>query len=112
MAKKSKSRWGEKEREACKQLFDLFKSTGGKEGWDPNNTETNYIIGCFSALQSPHKEVLQPYLSEAKGGDKGNRDNQKAVGGYTRAAGEWFVALAKSGVRASTSCPCRDRFAL
>jgi hypothetical protein len=39
------------------------------------------------------------FLSKNLGGDKYNRDNTKAIGGYKRTASEYFVKLAKQGIR-------------
>ena len=90
------SRWNQQVHgKAIEKKFDSGE-------WDPNNTDDAYIIERFKSFVDPAGKVnLRQFLSESNQGKKGNRGNQKALGGYKRTAGEWFVALALSGVRKS-----------
>jgi hypothetical protein len=92
------SRWGVKQNKELEKQFNLFDTTGGKKGWNPGVTNDNYIKEKF--CDSGNRDLIH-FLSKALGGNKNNRDNSKAINGYKRAASEYFVKLAKQGVRIS-----------
>jgi hypothetical protein len=92
------SRWGVKQNKELEKQFNLFDTTGGKEGWNPGVTNDNYIK---TKICESGKGDLIRFLSKSLGGDRNNRDNSKAINGYKRAASEYFVKLAKQGVRLS-----------
>ena len=87
-------RWGNEQRAECNKQFDLFARSGGKQGWNPNKTDEQYVKDVCRT-----NDILRPFLHANLGGNKGNRDSEKAIGGYGRAAGEFFVMYASQGVR-------------
>lgn len=92
--------WGKPQKEECVKQFNLFETSGGAQGWDPNEVEDSYI-----RPKVKDSDVCRPYLSAALGGFTNNKDSSKALRGYRRAASEYFVTLAKGGTRRST-CIC------
>ena len=94
--------WGAKQKKEVLKQFNLFTSTNGEEGWDPEKWgDTDYIVG--KAKDNP---ICVRYLSKRQGGHQSNRDNQKVVRGYKNAASEYWVHLAKTGIRRSTFGRC------
>jgi hypothetical protein len=99
--KKSNSKqaaWGDAQTNECIKHFNTFYLTGSEDGWDPENTQPSYIVGCVKDSLK-----IKPYLSKYNGGHKNNKDNQKAIRGYKRAACEFWVKLAKRRIRLGTS---------
>jgi hypothetical protein len=86
--------WGEKERKECTAQFDLFVTTSGQEGWDPDSADADYI-----KEKAQTSNIVRPFLSRTLGGLTTNRDSDKAIGGYKRATSEYFVKLALGGTR-------------
>jgi hypothetical protein len=91
-------RWGAKESKECERQFNLFASTGGTQGWDPESTDAAYIKEKIIQAKNP---IFAPFLAKSAGGSA--RDNQKALSGYRSASSEYFVKLAKNGIRISAS---------
>jgi len=87
-------RWKAEASARCAEQFDLFVSSNGDEGWDPDETDGNAIVDLVK-----EDLVIKPYMSKKLGGDKNHRDNEKAIRGYQRAASEFFVADALQGRR-------------
>ena len=82
------------------QQFDLFVSTNGAEGWDPDTTEPKAILQLLLDLpaSSETRQLLIPFVHEDHGGQKGNKRNEKWVSNFANSASEWFTSLAKNGV--------------
>jgi hypothetical protein len=98
-------RWGTVQDNELVKQFNLFVSSGGKKGWDPERkTDHKYIISKLK-----NNVHLGRYLSKSNGGDSGNKDNQKALRGYIRVACEFFLSLAAKGVRKGASLSSRWR---
>jgi hypothetical protein len=98
MPPKQKS-WGETQTQECIRQFNLFQATKGKEGWDPaKHSDTEYVKTSVRRNQT-----IKPYLKKSLGGSAGNIDSSKAIRGYQRAASEWWVVLARSGIRRGAS---------
>jgi hypothetical protein len=89
--------WGKPQKEECVKQFNLFETTNGSDGWDPREVDDSYIKPRVKL-----NNVCRPYLSVALGGHSKNKDSSKAIRGYRRAASEYFVTLAKGGIRRST----------
>jgi hypothetical protein len=87
-------RWGQAQRDRCNQQFDLFVTSDGAEGWDPANTEPEYI-----KMKMGKDDVCRIFLHHNLGGHRTNTNSDKAIGGYNRAASEFFVSLALQGIR-------------
>jgi len=85
-------RWGEGQRALCTQQFDLFTSSEGEEGWDPDNIDPDYIINCFS-----EDNICRPFLNANLGGNHLNKNSDKGIGGYRRCACEYYVSEALKG---------------
>ena len=79
-------RWGSAQRARCNEQFDLFVSSGGKEGWDPDDTSEAYVKEKFQ-----EDDICRPFLHQNLGGDRGNKNSEKATKGYKRAACEFYV---------------------
>lgn len=82
--------------EVIKQ-FNLFTQSGGEEGWDPRDCSPEYI-----KLKVKDNDELRPFLAGKLGGFHSNKDSAKILRGYERVSSEYFVKLAKAGVRRST----------
>ena len=88
-------KWSDTQTIECIRQFNLFRVTKGKQGWDPEkNDDPNYIKDL-----AKRSSVLKPYVQKSLGGYEGNKDSSKVIRGYERAACEWWVALAKRGIR-------------
>jgi hypothetical protein len=87
-------RWGQAQRDRCNQQFDLFVTSNGNEGWDPANTDPEYIKRMMK-----DDDVCRIFLHHNLGGHRTNKDSDKGIGGYNRAASEFFVLLALQGIR-------------
>lgn len=90
-------RWGKQQSNEVTKQFNLFTETNGGEGWDPEDVTESVIKQNIKS-----NDVLRPYLAASLGGHSSNKDNQKAIRNYRRAASEYFVHLALGGVRRST----------
>jgi hypothetical protein len=77
--------------------FNLHTSMEGEEGWDPENRAAEYI-----KPRAQQNDVLRVYLEGNLGGRTTNKDSSKLLHGYERVASEYFVSLAKAGIRRST----------
>ena len=102
MPPKQKS-WGETQTLECIRQFNLFQVTKGKQGWDPEkHNDPTYVKDL-----AKRNQLLKPYVQKSLGGFDKNRDSSKVIRGYERAASEWWVVLAKRGIRrgASSSLP-------
>jgi len=81
--------WGEAQRARCVQQFNLFMSTQGEEGWDPDNVDPDYIIDCFLK-----DDICRPFLNANLGGHQLNKNSDKGISGYCRCACEYYVSEA------------------
>jgi len=89
------ARWGAAQRAQCQQQFDLFTSSSGAEGWDPDQVDGEYIKTAFK-----DDDICRPYLHKNLGGHSSNKkDSDKAIQGYQRAASEFYVQQALLGIR-------------
>ena len=103
--------WSETQTNECIRQFNLFKLSQGKQGWDPEkHSKPEYVKKQFQRNQT-----VKPYLQKSLGGSEANRDSAKAIRGYQRASSEWWVVLARRGIRrgafvclASSCTECRD----
>ena len=94
MPPKQKS-WGETQTLECIRQFNLFQVTKGKQGWDPEkHNDPTYVKDL-----AKRNQLLKPYVQKSLGGFDKNRDSSKVIRGYERAASEWWVVLAKRGIR-------------
>ena len=67
---KAKS-WNKKHSQEVAHKFDLFESSGGADGWDPELVDKNYIINCFWRADTPN--MLKSFLSKnEQGGHSSN----------------------------------------
>ena len=90
-------RWSKKASTELEKQFNLFTQSGGEEGFDPRDRTAEYIKS--KAQGNP---VLKPYLAGKQGGFHSHRDSAKIIRGYERVSSEYFVKLAKAGIRRST----------
>jgi hypothetical protein len=90
-------RWNKKASNEVIKQFNLFTESGGEEGWDPRDCTAEYI-----KVKVKDHDVLRPYLAGRIGGFHSNKDCSKILRGYERVSSEYFVKLAKAGVRRST----------
>jgi hypothetical protein len=59
-------RWGAKESKECERQFNLFASTGGTQGWDPESTDAAYIKEKI--IQQAKNPIFAPFLAKSAGG--------------------------------------------
>jgi hypothetical protein len=90
-------RWSKKDSKEVIKQFNLFTESGGEEGWDPQNCNTEYI-----KVKVKDSDVLRPFLAGKFGGFHLHKDCAKILCGYKRASSEYFVKLAKTRVSRST----------
>lgn len=90
-------RWCKKASNELEKQFNLFTQSGGEEGFDPRDRTSEYIKS--KAKDNP---VLKPYLASNQGGFHTHRDSTKIIRGYECVSSEYFVKLAKAGIRRST----------
>jgi hypothetical protein len=89
--------WSKEATNEIQKQFDLFTESNGKDGWDPQNRDASYIKPCIQ-----QNEVLRPFLANNLGGHDSHKTSSKILQGYERVSSEYFVKLAKSGIRRST----------
>lgn len=94
-------RWGKEQQNECTKQFNLFTTSNGKEGWDPREQTAEYV-----KPRAQQNDVCRPFLAANLGGSSSNKDSQKVVHGYRKAASEYWVKLAKSGIRRRTCDTC------
>jgi hypothetical protein len=89
-------RWSKsREGSHCQQKFDEYVQSGGQQGWDPKlSGDANSVLNFIR-----EDNILKPFLAVTLGGHKSNRNSDKGIGGYHRAASEFWTKLAKQGVR-------------
>jgi len=101
-------RWGAAQRSRCEQQFDLFVTTQGAEGWDPDNTEGEYIKEVFA-----EDDICRPFLQACLGGHSVHKKNSdKGIQGYNRCASEFYVQQALNGVRRNDHRDTKKKSAL
>jgi len=86
--------WGEAHRACCTQQFDLFTSTEGEEGWDPDNIDLDYIIDC--CLKD---DICCSFVNANLGGHQLNKNSNKGIGGYRQCTCEYYISEALKGNR-------------
>jgi len=90
-------RWNKKASKEVERQFDLFTQTQGKDGWDPRERAPEYVKNKVK-----DNFILRPYLAGSSGGYTTHKTCQKVLRGYERVSSEYFVKIAKSGIRRST----------
>lgn len=106
MAKQSN--WSTAQDNACVKQFNLFRASGGSEGWDPTKTSKKH--GDYIVEKLKEVVTTRNYLAHSNGGHKSNSDNAKGLRGYRRVASEFWVSLAKQGIRKSKKRAICSRF--
>ena len=89
----------------CAKQFDLYSQSSGTEGWNPLTPSTEVAALFVDAAKEDHETFgpLLHFLKPSQGGHPNNKDNWKAQTNFAKAAGEYFVFLAKCGVRKGES---------
>ena len=87
--------WNKNHTEELVWFFDVCDSSGGKKGWDPFSISLKYFLQCYKHADTP--PTLKAFLSNQNSGRATNHDNTEAIGGFKRAASEWFVHLGLCG---------------
>ena len=90
-------RWTKEAAKEVERQFNLYTESNGQEGWDPRNHNASYIKPL-----AQKNDILRPYLAGNLGGHNSHKDSAKILRGYERVASEYFVKLAKQGIRRST----------
>jgi serine/threonine protein kinase len=84
--------WGMEQYERCRDMFNLFDTTNGRAGWDPDEKENpSYIVGVCM-----HDEIVGPYGSNKNGGFVTNKKSTKLLNGYKKAAEKYLGVLANT----------------
>ena len=90
-------RWTKEAANEVERQFNLYTESNGQEGWDPRDRNASYIKPL-----AQKNNVLWPFLAVNLGGHESHKDSAKILQGYEWVASEYFVKLAKWGVRHST----------
>jgi hypothetical protein len=91
-------RWSKKASNEVEKQFNLFTESKGEEGWDPRDRTPEYV-----KLKVRTNDLLRPFLAATFGGFHLHKNSSKILWGYERVSSEYFVKLAKAGIRRSTS---------
>lgn len=84
--------WGMEQYERCRDMFSLFDTTNGREGWDPDEKENISYIASVCM----HDDIVGPYGSNKNGGFVTNKKSTKLVNGYKKAAEKYLGILAST----------------
>ena len=91
---RKQSPWGTIQNNECVKQFNLFQTSGGEEGWNPEKHDKSYIVSKLREVAATRR-----FLKVSEGGT--NEDNSKGLRGYRRASSEFWVLLAARGIRKS-----------
>jgi len=87
--------WSTAQTNVVVKQFNLFRTSGGKKGWDPRRSSDKTYV----ARKLSEDPITRAYLKKAAGGHSSNKDNAKAYRGYQQVSCEYWVLLGIKGIQ-------------